>query len=73
MKLLKCWVSFFCCLYKIYFSLVFIFLSGIIGAVDPYKHKLNQMVNRREDKTSNGAADEKGVVVLGGGGGGKYY
>ena len=39
---------------------------GIIGAVDPYKHKLNQMVGEgRDDKATRG--DDK---TAGGGGGG---
>lgn len=42
---------------------------GIIGAVDPYKHKLNQMVGGgRDEKIAGG--DEKGVTAAGGGGAG---
>ena len=40
---------------------------GIIGAVDPYKHKLNQMVGGRDDKTAGG--DDKGLTATGAGGG----
>jgi serine/threonine-protein kinase mTOR len=40
---------------------------GIIGAVDPYKHKLNQLVGR-EEKVAIG--DDKGGVGAGGAGGG---